>query len=55
MKFQRGEPCRNYSKAGQFFQFTVKLVELVAMPPEVVMVILPVTAPVGTVAAICVS
>jgi len=34
---------------------TVKLVLLLALPPFVVTVIFPVTAPVGTVAVICVS
>ena len=34
---------------------TVKLVVLVALPPFVVTAILPVVAPVGTVAVICVS
>src|SRR5437899_8492185 len=34
---------------------TVKLPELVAMPPSVVMLIVPVVAPVGTVAVTCVS
>jgi hypothetical protein len=33
----------------------VKFVELVAVPPGVVMAIFPVTAPVGTVAVTCMS
>jgi|SRR5579872_854850 len=36
-------------------QFTVKFVVLDALPPGVVTTILPVTAPVGTVAVTCVS
>src|SRR5690242_2311417 len=38
-----------------FHYCTVKLVELLAVPPGVVTEILPVTAPVGTVVVICVS
>jgi hypothetical protein len=34
---------------------TVKTVELVAVPPDVVIAIFPVFAPVGTVAVTCVS
>ena len=36
-------------------EITVKLEALVAVPPEVVTLIVPVVAPVGTVAVICVA
>src|SRR5438874_589311 len=49
------ERAAGYSNGSKAHGVTVKVVALVAAPPAVVIAILPVFAPVGTVAVTCVS